>query len=104
MFGSHILCVSNDDKIIHIQLQCLPLGSLILALGNPTVNYLSLDLEGAEMQAPTVTIMMLFMIMTMIMMIMTLLDHDNDHSDHSVHPDHLVLPNHPVQYTLRSGP
>ena len=34
------------------QLQCLPLGSLILALGNPTVNYLSLDLEGAEIQAP----------------------------------------------------
>lgn len=33
-----------------MELQCLPLGSLILAMGNPTVNYLSLDLEGAEMQ------------------------------------------------------
>ena len=39
-------------KLSNFQLQCLPLGSLILALGNPTVNYLSLDLEGAEMQVP----------------------------------------------------
>ena len=29
-------------------MQCLPLFSLLLALGNPTVNYLSLDIEGAE--------------------------------------------------------
>ena len=32
------------------QLQCLPLASLLLAMGNPTVNYLSLDLEGAELE------------------------------------------------------
>ena len=30
-------------------MQCLPLYSLIMALGNLTVNYLSLDIEGAEM-------------------------------------------------------
>ena len=30
--------------------QCLPLSSLILAMGNPTVHYLSLDIEGAELQ------------------------------------------------------
>ena len=29
-------------------LQCLPLYTLLLALGNPTVHYLSLDIEGAE--------------------------------------------------------
>merc|ERR1719432_128127 len=31
-------------------MQCLPLASLLLALKNPTVNYLSLDLEGAELE------------------------------------------------------
>jgi len=33
-----------------IELQCLPMASLLLALDNPTVNYLSLDLEGAELE------------------------------------------------------
>lgn len=31
-----------------VNMQCLPLYSLILALGNPTVHYFSLDIEGAE--------------------------------------------------------
>ena len=31
-------------------LQCLPLASLVLAMGNPTVHYFSLDIEGAELQ------------------------------------------------------
>ena len=31
-----------------VSMQCLPLYSLLLALGNPTVHYLSLDIEGAE--------------------------------------------------------
>ena len=31
-------------------LQCLPLYSLLLALGNPTVNWFILDIEGAEFQ------------------------------------------------------
>ena len=31
-----------------VRLQCLPLYSLLLALDNPTVNLLSLDIEGAE--------------------------------------------------------
>ena len=31
-----------------LELECIPLTSLILALGNPTVDYLSLDIEGAE--------------------------------------------------------
>ena len=49
--------VRNCDRIdgrkissCFLQLQCLPLASLLLALGNPTVNYLSLDLEGAELE------------------------------------------------------
>ena len=29
-------------------LQCFPLYSILLAVGNPTVNYFSLDIEGAE--------------------------------------------------------
>ena len=29
--------------------QCLPLYSLVMALGNVTINYLSLDIEGAEL-------------------------------------------------------
>ena len=30
-------------------MQCLPLYSLVMALGNVTINYLSLDIEGAEL-------------------------------------------------------
>ena len=33
-----------------VEMQCLPLFSLLLALGNPTVDFLSLDIEGAEYQ------------------------------------------------------
>ena len=31
-------------------LQCFPLYSLLLAVGNPTIQYFSLDIEGAEFQ------------------------------------------------------
>ena len=31
-----------------VKMQCLPLYSLLLSLGNPTVDFLSLDVEGAE--------------------------------------------------------
>ena len=33
-----------------ITLQCVPLYSLLLSLGNPTVNWFILDIEGAEYQ------------------------------------------------------
>ena len=33
-----------------VQMQCIPIFSLLLALGNPTVDFLSLDIEGAEYQ------------------------------------------------------
>jgi len=32
------------------ELQCFPLASILFAVGNQTVNYLSLDIEGAEIQ------------------------------------------------------
>jgi len=32
------------------ELQCLPLYSLLQSVGNPTVNYMSLDIEGGEFQ------------------------------------------------------
>ena len=31
-------------------LQCVPLNTLLLAMGNPTVNWFILDIEGAEYQ------------------------------------------------------
>ena len=33
-----------------LQIQCFPLYTLLLALGNPVVDILSLDIEGAELQ------------------------------------------------------
>ena len=33
-----------------IKMQCMPLYSLIMAVGNPTVNWFILDIEGAEFQ------------------------------------------------------
>ena len=33
-----------------VTLQCFPLYTTLLALNNPTVNFLSLDIEGAEFQ------------------------------------------------------
>jgi len=35
----------NPDTV---EMQCLPLYSILLAMGNPTVHYFSLDIEGAE--------------------------------------------------------
>ena len=46
----------NRDNIARVgmrsqyHIQCLPMYSLILAAGNPTVDYLSLDIEGAEIK------------------------------------------------------
>ena len=38
----------------HTEHQCFPLYSLLLALDNPTLNLLSLDIEGAEFEVITV--------------------------------------------------
>ena len=38
---------SSDQAVV---VQCLPLYSLLLALGNPTVDFLSLDTEGGELE------------------------------------------------------
>ena len=41
--------VNNDEvRGTSYDLQCFPLFSLLLAVGNPTINYFSLDIEGAE--------------------------------------------------------
>ena len=37
-----------EEREGNLRLQCLPLYTILLALGNPTVNYFSLDIEGAE--------------------------------------------------------
>jgi hypothetical protein len=39
---------SLQPKNTEGRIQCLPLYSILLALGNPTVHYFSLDIEGAE--------------------------------------------------------
>lgn len=43
----------NDDRRPYnrrtIKVQCFPLYSVLLAMGNPKVDYFSLDIEGAEM-------------------------------------------------------
>ena len=55
MFECHSLgamagLVSDSDDRWNFKIQCIPLYSALLALNNPTVNYLSLDIEGAEFQ------------------------------------------------------
>lgn len=40
------LVTSPTDR--SVKMQCLPLYTMLLALGNPTVHYFSLDIEGAE--------------------------------------------------------
>ena len=40
--------ISSKD-LFRFQLQCFPIYSMLMAVGNPTVDYLSLDIEGAEL-------------------------------------------------------
>ena len=43
--------VPNSERVYHrrtIRVQCFPLYSVLMALGNPRVDYFSLDIEGAE--------------------------------------------------------
>ena len=44
------VCWLQEKTETSLTLQCLPLYSLLLALGNPTVNWFILDIEGAEFQ------------------------------------------------------
>ena len=39
--------ITEERKLYSVQ--CIPLLTLLLAMGNPTVDYLSLDIEGAEL-------------------------------------------------------
>ena len=48
----------------HQSLQCFPLYSFLLALANPTVHLLSLDIEGAEFEVwPKYTYLLVPMIL-----------------------------------------
>ena len=38
----------TPTRSLKIKLDCVPFTSIIMALGNPTIDYLSLDIEGAE--------------------------------------------------------
>ena len=40
--------MNKGANLAFFQMQCLPLYSALAALGNPTVDYMSLDVEGAE--------------------------------------------------------
>jgi len=42
------LIQKDNERNTTVEMQCLPLHSLLLAMGNPTVDYFSLDIEGAE--------------------------------------------------------
>ena len=42
--------VDDRDDVTSYTMQCLPLYTLLLAVGASTVNYLSLDIEGPEYQ------------------------------------------------------
>ncbi len=47
-YRDHKIEPDFERKIIKVQ--CFPLYSVLLALGNPTVDIFSLDIEGAELQ------------------------------------------------------
>ena len=40
--------ITTEERKLY-SVQCIPLHTLLLAMGNPTVDYLSLDIEGAEL-------------------------------------------------------
>ena len=40
----------SEETEHSLMLQCIPLYTLLLAIGNPTVNWFILDIEGAEYQ------------------------------------------------------
>ena len=44
------IVAETDTREDTVEMQCLPLYSMLLSLGNPTVDFLSLDIEGAEFQ------------------------------------------------------
>ena len=43
-----LIGIGVEASANRIKIQCFPLYTVLLALGNPTVNYFSLDIEGAE--------------------------------------------------------
>ena len=41
---------SHGDTMRTIKVQCFPIYSVLKAIGNPRIDYFSLDIEGAELQ------------------------------------------------------
>ena len=39
----------NISSFLLLQVQCFPLYSVLMAIGNPHIDYFSLDIEGAEL-------------------------------------------------------
>ena len=48
------LPLTSSLKSVQVRMQCLPLYSILLSLGNPTVDFLSLDIEGPELNVRTI--------------------------------------------------
>merc|ERR1719245_2144987 len=42
--------LGDSKRRRRVRIQCFPVYTVLLALGNPTVHYFSLDIEGAELQ------------------------------------------------------
>ena len=51
--------IVKEKTTTSVEMQCIPLFTLLLALGNPTVNWFILDVEGAEFQVCTLSIIMM---------------------------------------------
>ena len=50
-FVIHFPFFSSDGQLSRkIKVQCFPVYSVLKAIGNPTVDYFSLDIEGPEFQ------------------------------------------------------
>merc|ERR1719460_1874786 len=39
---------TEGEEVTAFEMQCMPLYTILLAMGNPTVHYFSLDVEGSE--------------------------------------------------------
>jgi len=42
------VAATEGEEVTAFEMQCMPLYTILLAMGNPTVHYFSLDIEGAE--------------------------------------------------------
>ena len=52
MYMNLCTCIyySHGETMRTIKVQCFPIYSVLKAIGNPRIDYFSLDIEGAELQ------------------------------------------------------